>query len=206
MILARVQHHPSREDLLPDLIDSLSPLRVQVFAHSSDPPNPWENYRACLSDLPSAYQHILIIQDDALPCPNFAEALELVAARHLSTPVCLFLGAAPASTAQMARRAWLKGRRYTPLLNTSFVPLVAVLWPRAKAKEFLEWSETARKITRADDNNAARWMRKAKQPVMVTVPSLVQHNEDVPSVKGSDNSGSWCRACLLAEDGLAYDW
>ena len=28
-----------------------------------------------------------------------------------------------------------------PLLNTSFVPLVAVLWPQAKAEEFLDWSQ-----------------------------------------------------------------
>ena len=49
-------------------------------------------------------------------------------------------------------------------------------------------------------------MKRAKQPFVVTVPSLVQHNEEVPSVKGSDNSGNWCRALFLAQDGLAYEW
>ena len=134
-----------------------------------------------------------------------------VAERHPSTPVCLFLGAAPASTASMARRAWLRNRRYTPLLNTSFVPLVAVLWPRRVAQEFLKWSEGwEHKMTRADDGNAGRFMRTTKQPFLCTVPSLVEHNDYVPSVKGGrehiPGKESWRHAVLLADDALAYEW
>jgi hypothetical protein len=176
--------------------------------HSSDPPDPWAGYRRCLTDIP-ACSHLLILQDDAQPCANFPSAVERIAARNLHTPVCLFMGAAPASTAAQARRAWLKGRRYTPLLNASFVPLVACLWPREVAKKFLEWSETGR-TTRADDGNAARWMRVAKQPFLVSVPSLVEHNDFTPSVKGGrqhkPGAESWRRAVLLADDGLAYEW
>lgn len=98
------------------------------------------------------------------------------------------------------------GRKlYVPLGPTPFVPLVAVLWPYAKAKELAKWGRTA-KTTRADDGNVAKWARKTKQHFLVTVPSLVQHDESEPSVKGSDNSGSWCRALFLAEDALDYDW
>ncbi len=147
-----------------------------------------------------------MIQDDALPCKNFAAALLQIAERHQDVPVCLFMGTMPASTALQAKRAIVKDRRYVTLLVAPFMPLVAVLWPRAKAQDFLFWAQNSPKITRADDGNAARWMRQTKQRVLVTVPSLVQHDETQPSVKGSDNSGSWCRALFLAEDALEYEW
>lgn len=209
MILARVQGHPSRDQNY--LRAALSPLPTEVLLHSSDPPDPWSGYRACLSDLPEC-SHVLVVQDDALPCKNFVPALEQVAARWPSNPVCLFLGAAPASTAALARRATIRkpGTRYVPLGPTSFMPLVAVLWPRAKAQEFLRWASTSRKITRADDGNAGRWRNSTKQEVMVTVPSLVQHNDFIVSVKGGRQhrfgAESWRQAILLAEDGLQYDW
>lgn len=207
-IWVRVQAHPSRRDLLPHLLERLEPLPVEIRVHESIPPDPWAGYRECLKNLPDC-SHILIIQDDALPCAHFPVALRQVAERHPSTPVCLFLGGAPSSTAAQARRAWNKNRRYTPLLNTNFVPLVAVLWPRDKAEAFLEWSRTA-KTTRADDGNAGKWMSRTKQPFLCTVPSLVEHNDFVPSVKGGrvhkPGVEAWRHAVLLAEDGLEYEW
>lgn len=204
-IWARVQAHPSRNGLLPALLEKLYPLPVEVCVHESIPPDPWAGYKQCLKNIPEC-SHLLIIQDDALPCVHFPVALEQVAERHPNVPVCLYLGGAPASTAAQARRAMIKQRRYTPLLNTTFVPLVAVLWPKEVAESFLNWSKRGINITRADDGNAARFMKATKQPFMVTVPSLVEHDATTPSVKGSRNSGSWCRALFVAEDGLQYEW
>jgi hypothetical protein len=177
---------------------------VEIRVHESVPPSPWAGYRECLKNLPEC-SHILIIQDDALPCAHFPVNLKQVAERHPDVPVCLFLGGAPASTAAQARRAMLKERRYTPLLNSTFVPLVATLWPRAVAESFLEWSRS-HKTTRADDGNAAKFMRTTKTPFLCTVPSLVQHDESVPSVKGPSSGGNWRRALFLAEDALDYQW
>ena len=52
----------------------------------------------------------------------------------------------------------LKGQEYVWLGPTAFVPLVAVLWPREKAEEFMEWAGERPDMTRADDGNAAKWM------------------------------------------------
>jgi hypothetical protein len=45
---------------------------------------------------------------------------------------------------------------------------------------------------------------------MVTVPSLVQHNDFVESVKGGRphefGKEAWRQAVLLAQDGLRYEW
>lgn len=107
----------------------------------------------------------------------------------------------------------VRNQRYVPLMNTTFVPLVCVLWPRHKAQEFLEWSEDAPRMTRADDGNAGRWVRATGQTVLVSVPSLVEHDDYVPSVKGGATrprqhkpGKSWRHAYLLAEDGARYDW
>lgn len=174
------------------------------------PPDPWGGYKQCLSNLPDC-SHILVIQDDALPVPNFAEALVRIAARNSNTPVCLFIGAAPAQTATIIRRNLTsrKPRLYVPLGPTPFVPMVAVLWPRQKAEEFLQWARF-NKTTRADDGNAAKWARKTRQQFLVTVPSLVQHNDGVPSVKGGREHKpwveSWRQALYLAEDAADYQW
>lgn len=209
MIAVRVQAHPSRVHLREALFERLSPLPTEVLEHSSEPPNPWEGYRRCLTDLPDC-SHVLIIQDDALPCLNFVPALEQIAEK-INHPVCLFVGAVPASTAAQSRRAMIRGQRYIPLQRTTFVPLVAVLWPRHSAQNFLLWANSqSRAITRADDGNAARWMIRTKQQVFVSVPSLVEHNDCIESVKGG-RPATWGKdrgrvAALLAEDGLAYDW
>jgi hypothetical protein len=207
-IWIRIQSHPSRRDLLPDLLERLEPLPVEIRVHESIPPDPWAGYRQCLKDIPEC-SHLLILQDDALPCTNFPEALRQVAERHPDVPVCLFLGGAPSSTAAQARRAMVKGRRYTPLLNSSFVPLVCTLWPKRCAEAFLDWSRSS-KTTRADDGNAARFMKATKTPFLVSVPSLVEHDDGQPSVKGGRThtpwKESWRRAVLLASDGLDYDW
>ena len=207
-IVARIQAHPSRSHLHGSLVGSLD-LPTEIFLHESDPPNPWEGYKRCLSGLPEA-SHILIVQDDAQPCMNFAPALEQIAERHPTIPVCLFMGSQPGSAATKARRVMIRGViRYIPLGPASFVPLVAVLWPKEKAKEFLRWSRSGH-TTRADDGNAARWMKTTKQQIMVTVPSLVEHDDFQPSVKGGREhipwTESWRRALFLASDGLDYQW
>ena len=49
-----------------------------------------------------------------------------------------------------------------------------------------------------------------KQPFLCTIPSLVEHNDFTPSVKGGRQHAygkeSWRRALFLAQDGLDYEW
>lgn len=72
------------------------------------------------------------------------------------------------------------------------MPVVAVLWPRTKAEEFLDW--LPEKIPglnapwRSDDAVCGAWMKFTRQTVLATVPSLVEHPDDVLSVKWSAES------------------
>jgi hypothetical protein len=211
VIHARVQAHPSRAHLLPRLLHHLYPYDPEVVEHHSDPPDPWAGYLRCLTDIPEC-SHLLIVQDDAIPVPGFAEALPGIAASNPDQPVCLWMSAIPASTAARARRT--KGR-YVPLGPANFVPLVAVLWPRVKAQEFARWAQTASGLTRADDGNVARWVRQMpreqKPEFMVCVPSIVEHDDFTPTVKGgtrkeSKGLASDRVAVLLADDARDYQW
>lgn len=209
MICARIQHHPARAALLGSLLDRLSPLPTEVIIHSSDPPSPWAGYRLCLTDMP-ACSHLLVIQDDTAPCANFAPALEQIAATNPEDPVCLFLGPMPQGAVSLARRAMKRNWRYARLLPSPFVPLVAMLWPRHKAEAFMEWVESGVQLPghpnpRADDAVVAQWMKRTRQMIVVTVPSLVEHL-DVPSVKGLRNAPSAWKATLLADDAMEYTW
>lgn len=144
-----------------------------------------------------------------IPCRNFAAGVERIAISNPEVPVCLFMGAMPASAAVRARRAMGK-KPYIPLGPAPFVPLVAVLWPRRVAEFFLHWARSAQKLTRADDGNAAKWMKRTRQEFLVSVPSLVQHDDSEPSVKGgrvhSPWRESWRQALFLADDALDYEW
>lgn len=209
MIEARVQAHDSRRHLHNRLYQALSPMPTTFSIHASDPPNPWENYQRCLTNIGSHCTHVLIVQDDALPCDGFADAVEKIGERHPNDPVCLFMGAFPSSTATRIRRS-KPDVRYVPLGPTSFVPIVCILWPAHKAREFLDWSTTARGMTRADDANVARWVRATKQQVWVATPSIVEHDDFTPSVKGGrehvPGAEAWRRALFLADDASCYDW
>jgi hypothetical protein len=149
----------------------------------------------------------LIIQDDAIPVPGFAAALPHIAAANPTIPVCLWMSAIPANAAGRARRA--KGR-YIPLGPAAFVPLVCVLWPLNRALEFAQWAEATPRLTRADDGNAGRWARQTRQEFMVAVPSIVEHDDFTPTVKGGrKESGGRARdrvALMLAQDARDYDW
>ena len=205
-----MQHHPARADLISPLRARLAPLPTQVFTHSSQPPNPWAGYRRCLKGIPRDCTHLLIVQDDTAPVPNFVPALHKIAAQHPETPVCLFLASNPRGAMARARRAMSRNQRYVALYPSPFVPIVAVLWPRQKAKDFLAWTESGVPLPghptpRADDSVLAAWSKRTREPFIVACPSIVEHL-DVPSVKGVRNAASAWKAAFLAEDAAEYEW
>lgn len=211
MIHARIQHHPSRAHLLPELYRRLSPLPIEVVTHESDPPSPWAGYQLCMADPPDC-THLLIVQDDATPCENFAAALEQVAHKVPDAPVCLFLGSQPRDASKRLRDAVRLKRRYVTLPWRGFMPVVAVLWPRPKLEEFKLWSEQNPQLVgrepRSDDAMAGMWKIRTRQTVVATVPSLVDHPDTEPSLIGTKQhwGREGRRAVYLAADALEYDW
>jgi hypothetical protein len=184
--------------------------------HVSEPPNPWLGYRRCLSDLPDS-SYLLVLQEDTLPCQNFAAVLDWIVAREPRVPVVLFLAYLPRRIATLALRAANKRERYvdTQLRINDFMPIVAVLWPTEKAREFMEWTAAnpnrlGHPHPRSDDGVAGRWCALTKQTVRFTVPSLVEHPDLEPSLIG--RKPAWgkdkSRVALMLPQGdpLALGW
>jgi hypothetical protein len=211
----RIQHHPSRAELLPLLLKNLKGLTTEVVTHESDPPSPWAGYQRCLTDIPHDLTHLLIVQDDTVPSPGFVKAVRQIAKAHPDAPVCLFLGRLPRDASIEARRALADDRRYVRMPWRSFMPIVAVLWPRHKAVEFIEWTQTnavmpgIRGEPRSDDAVAGRWKSVTRQTVLACVPSIIEHPDEADSTIGkrSRHSKAAARvAAFIAEDASAYDW
>lgn len=151
-----------------------------------------------------------------MPCANFAPAVEQIAAAQPDVPVCLFLARLPQEASKKAMLVMRRrtGERYVQLSWRNFLPVVAVLWPRAKAVEFMEWAEThahlpGQRDPRSDDAMAGRWKMITRQTVLATVPSLVEHPDFEPSTISTRAAGGKDKgrvALFLAEDGLDYDW
>lgn len=164
-------------------------------------------------------RHAVILQDDVLVCRNFTPAVEKIIEVHPDIPVCLFVSGMKTKTLRNYMRAVRSGLRYSNIWFQDFLPVVGVIWPRAKVEEFLEWSVDAKlpgmPNPRSDDAVVGSWMKFTHQKVLATVPSLVQHPDDNLSVKWAEGcnvpSGTenkYRRAFIYIEDAdpLTLDW
>ena len=154
---------------------------------------------------------MVIVQDDVVLSDGFVPAVKQIARAQPDTPVCLFLGRLPSDVAKAAGRALKYGQHYVPLSRRSFLPVVAMLWPRAKLLEFVEWADVhpfGNRAVRSDDAYGGRWKMVTRQHVLACVPSIVEHPDVEPSTIGKQlqwgNSGR--TAAHFARDAAHYDW
>ncbi len=157
----------------------------------------------------------MIVQDDAVPAANFAGGVAEIAAAYPDAPVCLFLAHVPRDASSKAHRAMKDGQRYVPISWRSFLPIVAVLWPVAKAREFRDWADENEQLpgtrgpARSDDALGGRWKMHTRQTVVACVPSIVQHPDEEPSIigrvamRGRDKTRV---AAIFTEDAALFDW
>ena len=208
-VAARVQYHPARAALLPRLLESLAPLPTEVIT-DPDPDgrrNPWRCYQACLADPPDC-THLLILQDDVVVCRNFPAAVERIADANPDIPVSLFLGGRQFQTVRDARNSrgpYVLLRPHDPL------PVVATLWPRQLAVDFLTWAQanpmaTGRRDPRSDDAVAGVWKSRTRTSVLCTVPSLVEHPDIEPSLIRAKAGGRTAARFIGDRDPLDVDW
>lgn len=202
-----VQHDPRRAELLPGLFAAL-PADARVI---TDPGadekqrSPWRCYRACLEALELDASHLLIVQDDAQVCRDFAAAVDLIASVRPADPVCLFVPGVGRNHRRILDACY-RDARWTELDPADWVPVVAVVWPRRHVMELLAFVDRKRypPSRTADDGIAGDWARETKTRVVATVPSLVEHPDRVPSlVKTAHFSGmnpQRCAACWLGEE------
>lgn len=219
MVHYRVQASPGREEAQGRLLGQLPEAELFVDDGSdvegwSGITGPWRGYVKCLTD--PVGTHLVVIQEDAVLCREFAATCERVAEAHPTVPVCLFVPGVLGETSRLIWRAQRSSKHVCNLAFRDLMPVVAVLWPVEKAQHVLEWASRTdiagvRRPYASDDAVCGAWRRSTKQTVLCTVPSLVEHPDDIPSTWGSRAKGGMDKgrvaACYIGDsDPLDIDW
>jgi len=225
-----IMHHPSRPHLPPRLLQAMgADPRVRYIRVVTDPDpdthkarrshdgtimtamnvSPWRTYRACLERLPVWCTHYLILQDDVLPGRRFLWAV-VEAIRHRPTSIISFFvnDLAHASATTLVANASTCSA-WSPLHpGEPFVPTLALAYPRDLAADLAVAPEGDVGRPIADDQVVGDWRRRRGLEVWLTVPNLVQHDEEAPSVLLGHREGRPRYAsCFIGEHSPALiDW
>lgn len=204
----RVQHAVGRDGALARLLDRLPPaVEVMTDPDSVVTLNPWRGFLRCFSDLPDA-THLCILQDDAIPCKRFEAMLYEAVSERPDDVVSLFVGGLPNKTRKNFLEALAKGDRWSPIFFREIHHVVGTCWPLPVAKHFVKWV-AENKIPgpnppRSDDAVVGYWARKNRDitQVWATVPCLVQHDDEFPSLVQGPNrfSDRGRRAIAFVDD------
>jgi hypothetical protein len=196
LIRVGVVHHPSRADLLSSF-DGLDPI-VYEDPEPDGVPSPWRTYRYALANFPDGASHLVLMQDDAQPVEGFLEAVDRAVAARPDDPIVLFVSRQATRSTRLLFQACADDESFFTLHPQEWVPVVAVVWPRTAAAEFLEWAlkRFPADRRRADDAIVGDWARSTGTRVVGTVPSLVEHPDEVDSLIGLKHRIPRRAACL----------
>jgi len=210
----RIQHVAGRDDALKRLLPLL-PAGVEIMVDKPFPrPSPWRGYLRCLENPPKNTTHLCIIQDDALPCQQFAARLEEAVGEKPDDVLSLFVGGLPGKTRNNFYEAIAGGARWSQVYFREIHHVVALCWPIPLVHELLKWYETAKipgpKPPVSDDAVIGAWIkstyadRRVRKTVWATVPCLVEHPDDLPSVvQRPDRIGDKGRRAIAFIDDVA---
>ena len=181
-IAARVQHHPSRAALLDELLPRLAGLLPEVIIDPGGVRSSWRTHRLCLESVPDDATHLLVLQDDAWPCDDFPALCRAAIAERPDRIICLFVP----GVGNLIRRidvARKRGDRWFDFPQITFLPLVGIVYPAEVAREIPRFADKKRiPVGRADDAVIGQFARAHKQFAVATLPSLVEHRDEVASV------------------------
>lgn len=121
------------------------------------------------------------------PCRDFAAAVHAAAASQSDHVLALFHGGQPRENMHILAAALHAGKAWARIGTLRWVPAVALVWPRDAIRPVLDWVEEQNYPVqfRADDEIIGRALRATGvREVLAAVPSIVQHDDVVPSLLG----------------------
>lgn len=183
-VAAAVQAHPLRVVMARALADEVGG-EVVLDPDPDGPRSPWRTYRRALESTPAWATHRLIVQDDATACPGFARAALAALEARPDRLVAFFVAGQPFDHRDAIWAACDRGDPWAELRNDRWCPVVALAWPARMvwaALEFVDRSTFPPEWT-ADDEIVGRYLRDAGESACATAPSLIQHLDEVASVK-----------------------
>lgn len=148
--------------------------------------------------------HGIVLQDDAIVCADFPPAVTAAIEERPEQVLSLWVGGLPGRTrkdfwvAQKARDSWSR------IYFRDIHHVVALVWPRPLAEEFLAWTDSSRmpgdcRQVQSDDAIVGAWARRTKKQFWACVPSLVEHDDDIPSTIGRPQGDKGRRAIAFID-------
>lgn len=187
--------HPSRRDLA----ESLSKQLRAPVSYDPDPEeerNPWRCARQAwkVGAAKPGATHVLVVQEDCIPCPDFRKHVGRALRAKPDRVASFFLGWLPAQTAQLALSAVSRCAAWQIGSHAGWCPTIALAMPLELADGFWRFEDGTRPV--ADDDVAGRYLRSIGVPWYASLPSLVDHDDEAPSLMSTEarNRQAMCYA------------
>lgn len=208
-----IQHHPIRAELAAQMLESLPGAELATDPDPYGMRNPWRGYRNALQTTPPDATHRLIVQDDVIICPGFVDAVHAAIAAKPDRLLSFFVAGNPYEHSQAVYNAANLGLSWAELDNQRWCPVVCLSWPVAHVPAVLAFVDAQNwpDAFRADDEIVGRYCQYADILPLASVPSLVDHPDDVPSLLGNKamygedpgrTTACWIGGC----DPATIDW
>lgn len=206
-----VQSHPTRSVQASALASLIGGEPVW----DPDPtgvPGAWRTFRHLLDTTPAGATHRLQIQDDAVVCPGFADAVRAAVAARPDRLLLFFVGRNHRRYTEAVMESCRADRTWARLSGAGWTPVVCTCWPVELAASLTAYVDEQRwpRGFLADDEIVGRWMTASREPALASVPSLVEHRDLSPSLLGRRGGhGTRCAACWIGDCGecvAGLDW
>lgn len=154
----------SRKKLLEYVLYALDDSRVKVIESEADT---WTNSLKAYASIDSDCTHLLMLQDDVMPCLDFIKGVTEIIFQVPAEPINFFTNREVVNTALFSHKHWVR-------LTTFFGTLAYVL-PVKMIPEMTDWIKMNCKPLKIDDMLIATYFFYNHKPILTTAPSLVQH-------------------------------
>lgn len=212
-----IQAHPARRELAENLAAKLLAQIVWDPEPESAIRSPWRTFRHLLETTPADATHRFQIQDDGVVCRHMREAVELAVAAQPDRVLVFCVTGNPWHHAQAVRDACAEDHPWARLDYAHWCPLISTCWPVGLIEPLLQWVDEQRWPPQfcADDEIVGRFLREIEHAPLATVPSLVQHPDENPSLiglrawAGQDPgrvAACWIGDCQDCDDPRLIDW
>ncbi len=184
-----IMHHPRRRDRIPALLAACRPLPVRVITdpEPDGPPSPLRTAKRAWAAIAPGATHHVVLQDDVLPMPGFAECLSRALAARPTDGVTLSVQQTSPRNSYAVRRAALAGRAFVRMSTVEWTPALALALPAGQAEALARFLAGLPDSLIDDDHLITAFSVKRDLHIVATVPNLVEHADVVSlSVHGDE--------------------
>lgn len=190
MLSVVVMHHPARAQALPPLLAACAPLPVRVVEDPAPdgPASPLRTAKRAWAAVAEGATHHVVLQDDVVPVPGFAEHLVRAIEAKPDCGVTFSVQGTSPRNAYAVRRAAVAGRAWARMSVVEWTPTLALGLPAADARALAAYFAELPDELLEDDDFVTPFCASRSLPVFATVPNLVEH-AGLPSLSGYEVEG-----------------